>query len=182
MSKNELEIIPQETIENRIYVIRRKKVLLDRDLAKMYGVETKVLKQAVRRNIDRFPDDFMFELSKQEFKDWRSQIVTSKSDKIGLRYAPMAFAEQGVSMLSSILKSKRAIQVNISIMRAFINMRNMIMNQSKLWQKIEEMEKNYDYQFKIVFDALRELGTEIVKLKEPSRKSKRKIGFKSNNE
>ena len=105
--------IPIERIENAIYYIRSHKVILDRDLAALYGVETKVLKQAVKRNLDRFPTDFMFELSKEEFENWRSQFVTSKSDKMGLRHPPMAFTEQGVAMLSSVLRSKRAVPVNI---------------------------------------------------------------------
>ena len=110
------KLVPTDTIASKIYLIRGVKVMLHRDLAELYGVETKVLKQAVRRNIDRFPADFMFEMTKMEFEDWRSQFVTSKSDKMGLRYKPMAFTEQGVAMLSSVLRSNRAIQVNIQIM------------------------------------------------------------------
>jgi hypothetical protein len=122
--KDSKPLVPAELIEKKIYLIRGQKVLLDRDLAELYRVETKVLKQAVKRNIKRFPDDFMFELSKAEFTHWRSQFVTSKSDKIGLRYSPMAFTEQGVAMLSSVLKSERAIEVNIQIMRAFVKLRS----------------------------------------------------------
>ena len=107
--------VPIESIVSKIVFIRDEKVMLDRDLAELYGVETKVLKQAVRRNIKRFPDDFMFELTKEEFENWRSQFVTSNSDKMGLRYKPMAFTEQGVAMLSSVLHSNRAIEVNIAI-------------------------------------------------------------------
>ena len=114
------KIVPIESIVSKIIFLRGEKVLLDRDLAKLYRVQTKVLKQAVRRNIKRFPSDFMFELSKVEFEDWRSQFVTSNSDKMGLRYKSMAFTEQGVAMLSSVLKSERAIEVNIAIMRAFV--------------------------------------------------------------
>ena len=106
------DIVPMERITNKIYLIRKTKVMIDRDFAELYGVKTKALKQAVRRNIVRFPDDFMFELSKVEFKDWRLQFVTSNRDKMGLRYRPMAFTEQGVVMLSSVLNSERAIQVN----------------------------------------------------------------------
>jgi hypothetical protein len=106
------EIILIESIANRIYLIRGHKVMLDRDLAELYGVETRVLKQAVRRQMERFPDDFMFQLSKEEFENWRSQIVTSKGDVMGLRYSPMAFTEQGVAMLSGVLNSQRAIRVN----------------------------------------------------------------------
>ncbi len=109
-------MIPVERIKQLIVFIRGQKVMLDRDLAELYGIETKVLKQAVRRNIKRFPDDFMFELTKEEFENWRSQFVTSNRDKMGLRYKPMAFTEQGVAILSSVLRSERAIEVNIAIM------------------------------------------------------------------
>ena len=117
------DIISIENITGLIYLIRGKKVMLDRDLAQLYDVETKVFKQAVRRNIERFPEDFMFELSKSEFINWRSQFVTSSRDKMGLRYSPMVFTEQGVAMLSGVLRSKTAIHVNIQIMRAFTKMR-----------------------------------------------------------
>jgi flagellar capping protein FliD len=145
-------------------------MILDRDLAELYGVETKVLKQAVRRNIDRFPSDFMFEMTKVEFADWRSQFVTSKSDRMGLRYKPMAFTEQGVAMLSSFLKSKRAIQVNIQIMRPFTQLRKMLSTHEDLKRKIESMEKKYDEQFQIVFEAIKQLI-------ETDEKPKKKIGF-----
>ena len=114
------------TIQNKILDIRGQKVILDRDIAIMYGVETKVLKQAVKRNIERFPIDFMFELDAEEFENWRSQFVISKSDKMGLRYRPYAFTELGVAMLSSVLRTPTAIQVNMSIMRAFVAMRQMV--------------------------------------------------------
>jgi len=107
-------IVPIERVANKIYSIRKTRVMLDRDLAELYGVKTKALKQAVRRNITRFPEDFMFELTKEEFTNWRSQFVTSNHDKMGLRYSPMVFTEQGVAMLSSVLNSDRAIQVNIN--------------------------------------------------------------------
>jgi hypothetical protein len=144
--------------------------MLDRDLAELYGVETKVLKQAVRRNISRFPDDFMFELSKEEFQDWRSQFVTSREDRIGLRYSPMAFTEQGVAMLSGVINSTRAIQMNIAIMRAFVQMRQMLATHKDLKQKIEEMESKYDGQFRVVFEAIHQLLVE-------DEKPKKKIGF-----
>jgi hypothetical protein len=144
--------------------------MLDRDLAELYGVETRVLKQAVRRNIKRFPDDFMFELTKKEFKNWRSQFVISNADKMGLRYPPMAFTEQGVAMLSSVLNSDRAIQVNIQIMRAFIELRRMLSTHEELKRRLEEIERKYDEQFSAVFEAIKELlATEA----DP----KRKIGF-----
>jgi hypothetical protein len=122
--KDSLIKVPLERIEKSIYLIRGEKVMLDRDLADLYGVNTKVLKQ-VRRNIARFTGDFMFELNDSEFNDWRSQFVTSTADRQGLLYAPMAFTEQGVSMLSSVLRSKRAVAVNIEIMRAFVRLRRM---------------------------------------------------------
>ena len=118
------DIIPIEKIVNKIYIFRGVKVMLDRDLAELYGVETKVLNQAVKRNIERFPLDFMFQLDKEEFQNWRSQFVTSNSDKMGLRYAPFVFTEQGVAMLSSVLNSDTAIQANIQIMRTFSIVRN----------------------------------------------------------
>jgi len=164
------ELVPIELITSKIYLIRNMKVMLDRDLAELYGVETKVLKQAVKRNIDRFPADFMFEMTKSEFENWRSQFVTSKSDRMGLRYKPMAFTEQGVAMLSSVLKSKRAIEVNIAIMRAFVKLREMMATHSDLKRKIESMEKKYDEQFQIVFEAIKQLLSE-------EDKPKKKIGY-----
>lgn len=165
------DLISIEEITSRIYFIRSMKVMIDRDLAELYGVETKVLKQAVRRNVDRFPRDFMFILSNHEFSNWRSQIVTSNGgDKMGLRHPPMAFTEQGVAMLSSVLNSKRAIQVNIQIMRTFTRLREMLAGHKDLQKKIEDMEEKYDRQFKIVFDAIKQLLAE-------EEKTKRKIGF-----
>lgn len=163
-------IIPVERIASRIYLIRGIKVMTDRDLAELYQVETKALKQAVRRNIDRFPDDFMFELTREEFQNWRSQFVTSKSDRMGLRYEPMVFTEQGVAMLSSVLNGKRAIQVNIQIMRAFTQLRQMLSTHEDIRRKIEAMEKKYDKNFRIVFEA-------IEQLLETEAKPRKKIGF-----
>jgi len=137
-------------------------------------VKTKALKQAVRRNIVRFPEDFMFELTKEEFRNWRSQFVTSNQDKMGLRYRPMAFTEQGVAMLSSILKSKRAIEVNIAIMRAFVQLRKIMATRRELARKLEELEGRlgkHDEQFKVVFDAIRAL------MEEPEKPRRKKIGF-----
>jgi hypothetical protein len=166
-------LIPAETIEKKILLVRGYKVILDRDLAELYGVETRVLKQAVRRNIKRFPEDFMLVLSKEEFHNWRSQFVTSDSpDKMGLRYPPMAFTEQGVAMLSSVLNSEQAVQVNILIMRAFVRLREMIASHRELAGKLEELEKKYDDQFKVVFDAIRHLMI-------PPDKPKRQIGFQA---
>src|ERR1700744_1077828 len=119
--------IAEETIISKIYMIRGQKVMMDRDLAELYGVETKRLKEAVRRNIGRFPSDFLFEMSKTEFEDWRSQFASSKEDKRGLRYAPFCFTEQGVTMLSCVLNSQRAIAVNIQVIRVFTKMREMLL-------------------------------------------------------
>ncbi len=131
--------------------------MFDRDLAKLYGVEPKVLNQAVKRNAERFPDDFMFKLSREEMFIWKSQIVTSKGDVKGLRKPPSLFTEQGVAMLSSILNSKRAIEVNVQIIRTFVKLREMIISNKELRIRIEEMERKYDKRFKAVFDTLRSL-------------------------
>ncbi len=162
------ELVPIELIASKIYLIRGIKVMLDKDLAGLYDVETKVLKQVVRRNINRFPSDFMFELTKDEFNNLRSQIVTSSWG--GARYLPMVFTEQGVAMLSSVLKSDRAIQVNIQIMRAFTQLRKMLSTHEDLKRKIESMEKKYDEQFQIVFEAIKQLI-------ETDEKPKKKIGY-----
>ena|SRR3989344_4630953 len=153
----ELIIIPTKRIASRIFWIRGKKVMLDRDLAGLYQVKTKALKQAVKRNIERFPGDFMFQLSEGEFKNWRSQIVTSKGDKKGLRYAPMVFTEQGVAMLSSVLNSKRAILVNIQIIRTFVKLRELLATNGAIRKKIEIMERKYDQKFKVIFDVIKRL-------------------------
>ena len=163
-------IIAIENITGLIYLIRGKKVMLDRDLAQLYGVETKVFKQAVRRNIERFPEDFMFELSKSEFINWRSQFVTSNHDKMGLRYSPMAFTEQGVAMLSGVLRSKTAIHVNIQVMRAFTKMRQMIFDNAEFRKEIDELRADTDGKFRIVFETLDQLLT-------IENKPKKKIGF-----
>ena len=152
-------LLPVETIANKIYVIRGQKVMLDRNLAELYGVETKVSKQAVRRNIGRFPPDFMFEINKKEFETLRSQIVTSSWG--GLRYMPMAFTEQGVAMLSSVLNSDRAIQVNIQIIRTFTKLRSLLATHKDLKRKLEAMEKKYDENFQIVFKAQPEYFTPL---------------------
>ncbi|MDD5216837.1 MAG: ORF6N domain-containing protein [Candidatus Omnitrophica bacterium] len=155
-----ISITPIEKIEQAIFFIRGKKVMLDRDLAALYGVPTKVLNQAVKRNRTRFPIDFMFQLTKKEMTNWKSQIVTSNTEKMGIRKQPYAFTENGVAMLSSVLHSGRAIAVNIQIMRTFTRLREMIRSHKKLWDKIKAMEKNYDRQFQLVFHALREFMEE----------------------
>jgi hypothetical protein len=166
MSNNSL--IPVDQITHKILWIRKSKVMLDADLAALYGVQTKVLLQAVKRNKDRFPEDFMFQLTKAEYVILRSQIVTSKRG--GRQYPPYVFTEQGVAMLSSVLRSQRAIQVNILIMRAFVILREMISSHKELANKLEQMEKKYDYQFRIIFEAIKEL-------KSAPPKSSKKIGF-----
>ena len=170
------EIIPVERITSRIYLIRGVKAMLDRDLAELYGVETRSLKQAVRRNIKRFPEDFMFVLTKKEFDLLRSQIVIST--KGGTMYRSYAFTEQGVAMLSSVLNSDRAIQVNIQIMRAFSQMRKVLLSHKDLKRKIEIMEKkitekyaDHDKKINLIFKTLKKMIIE-------EDKSKRKIGFK----
>jgi len=163
-------LVPMEVITSKIYLIRGQKVMLDRDLAELYGVETKRLKEQVRRNIERFPEDFMFELTKEELKNWRSQFATSNQDTMGLRILPFAFTEHGVLMLSSVLKSERAVQVNIQIMRAFTKLRKILSTHEELKKKIENMEKKYDENFKIVFEAIKQLL-------EIDEKPRKKIGF-----
>jgi len=161
--------IPQEVIQSKIFIIRGKKVMLDRDLAELYGVETKYLTRQVRRNKERFPNEFLVTLTRQEVSILRCQIGTSSWG--GQRYLPYAFTEHGILMLSSILNSKRAIQVNIQIMKTFIQLREMLASHKELRQKIEEMEKKYDHQFKVIFKAIKELLKPPQKLKEP-------IGFR----
>jgi hypothetical protein len=161
-------VIPLERIERSIFLIRGQKVLLSQQLAELYGVETKVLNQAVARNRERFPDDFMFQLSKEELENLKSQIVTSSWG--GVRVAPYAFTEQGVAMLSSVLNSDRAVHVNIEIMRAFVKLRQMLSSNVELARKLESLEKKYDEQFKVVFDAIRQLMS-------PAARPKREIGF-----
>jgi hypothetical protein len=164
-------LIPAERIEASIYSIRGERVMLDRDLAALYGVETKMLKRAVRRNIDRFPKDFMFVLNKAELQNWRRQFGTSNSERKGLRYAPMAFTEHGILMLSSVLNSTRAVSVNIEIMRAFVRLREMLASNADLSRRVDDLEKKYDSQFKVVFDAFRRL---IL----PSPVKRKEIGFR----
>jgi hypothetical protein len=158
-----MAIIPFERIATVIHVIRGQKVMLDRDLAKLYGVPTRVLKQAVRRNARRFPLDFMFEMDKAELAKWRSQFVTSKADRMGLRYPPMAFTEQGVAMLSSVLNSQRAIEVNIAIMRAFVRLREFLASQAKLGKKLAEIERRIEEHhgsIHVLFEAIQQLTSE----------------------
>ena len=159
-------IVPLERIQESIYLLRKQKVLLSHDLAALYGVETRVLVQAVKRNIDRFPSDFMFQLTEKEFDNLKSQFVTSSWG--GMRRSrPYAFTEQGVAMLSSVLRSKRAIEVNIAIMRTFVRLRKILADNSLLRGKIESMERKYDEQFEQVFTILGLMLKEEAKPKKP---------------
>lgn len=171
-------IVPMERITQTILLLRGHKVILDDDLAALYKVETKALNRAAKRNRDRFPDDFMFQLTVEEFDNLRCQSGTSSlrsqigaSRWGGRRYPPYAFTEQGVAMLSSVLHSDRAIHVNIEIMRAFVRLRQMLASNVELARKLAALERKYDAQFKVVFDAIRELMTP------PEPKKKRPIGF-----
>ena len=162
-------LVPVERIEKSIYLIRGEKAMLDRDLAALYEVETRALNQAVGRNRDRFPSDFMFELTREEIKGI-SQTVTSSNLKFSKRVT--AFTEQGVAMLSSVLRSKRAVQVNVEIMRAFVRLRRMLASNSELSRRLDDLESKYDRQFKIVFDAIRQLMS-------PPQTGPKQIGFRS---
>jgi hypothetical protein len=159
--KQEIAVYDSNTIQRKIYTIRDLQVMLDRDLAAFYGVETKVLNQAVKRNIERFPQEFMFQLTKEELKNWKSQIVTSKREKMGLRKLPYVFTEQGVAMLSGILKSETAVKMSIQIINAFVAMRRFIINNAQIFQRIDTVEKRQlkyemttDERFEKVFNAL----------------------------
>lgn len=154
--KGDQPMVLAERIEQRILLLRGHKVMLDRDLADLYGVKTWALNQAVKRNIARFPDDFMFQLTSEESEALRSQSVISRSWG-GRRYLPHVFTEQGVAMLSSVLRSTRAIQVNVEIMRAFVRLRQVLSSHKDLARRLEELERRYDAQFKVVFDAIRQL-------------------------
>ncbi len=176
----EIKILPDETIIDKIYIIREKKVMIDRDLAELYGVDTRVLNQAVKRNLKRFPDDFMFQLTDEEFRNLRSQIVTSSWG--GSRFRPMVFTEQGVAMLSSVLNSERAISVNIQIIRVFTRMRTMIESHKDILRKLEQLEKKdleLDEKVTLIFEYLKEL--EQSKQEETDFKPRKRIGFKTNN-
>jgi hypothetical protein len=173
-----MEIVPQQIIESKIYLLRGKKVMLDRDLATLYGVETRTLNQAVRRNINRFPEDFMSQLTTEEMENWKSQIVISNKEKMGLRKRPYAFTENGVAMLSSVLSSERAVEVNIQIMRTFTRLREMILTHKELAHKLAQLERKigkHDDEIKTIFNAIRQLMV-------PPEPKKRKIGFRREHE
>lgn len=167
-------IVPEELIQEKIYSIRGLSVMFDRDLAKLYDVETKYLKRQVRRHIDRFPSDFMFELTDEEFQNWRCQLGTSNTEiKMGLRYKPFVFTEQGVAQLSSVLKSPRAIQVNIHIIRLFTKMRRFIMDNELILRKIERIEgklKVNDSTIKEILQYLQSLNSRTT--------DRKKVGYK----
>ena len=165
----DLIVIPSERIVSKIYIIRNRKVMIDRDLAELYNVKTKDLNASVKRNLKRFPEDFMFKLSKDEFKNLRSQISTSSWG--GTRYEPLVFTEQGVAMLSSVLNSSRAINVNIQIIRTFTKIRELLATNEALQRKMIEMEKKYDGKIREIFDQLELLSIEEIK-------PRKQIGFK----
>jgi phage regulator Rha-like protein len=166
-------IVPIEVIEQKILLINGQKMMLDSDLAALYGVTTKRLNEQVRRNLKRFPRDFMYELSQEEFESLRSHFATIKTGRGKHRkYLPYAFTEQGIAMLSSVLNSDRAIEVNIQIMRTFVKLREMMSSHKDLTKKLNELEKKYDGQFQIVFEAIRQ----IIEVED---KPKRKIGYVS---
>lgn len=163
------QLVPLERIEQKIYLIRNEKVMLDSDLAALYEVETKVLNRVLKRNQERFPEDFAFQLTFQEVTALRCHFGTSK-ERGGRRYLPYVFTEQGIAMLSGVLQSGRAIAVNIAIMRTFVKLRKMIASHKELAEKLNKLERRYDQQFKVVFDAIRELMA-------PPVTKKRTIGF-----
>ena len=172
-------IIPDESILSKIYIIREKKVMLDRDLAELYGVETKNLKRQVRRNELRFPEDFMFELNEKEFENWRRQFGTSNEDKMGLRYRPFAFSEEGVAQLSTVLNSERAIKVNIQIIRMFTKMRSFVLSNKDILRKLDEIERqhdDHDKKIEAIFNYLKKLKSADQALSDF--KNRDRIGYK----
>jgi hypothetical protein len=179
--ENGMTLLPDEIIINKIYVMRGEKVMIDKDLAELYGVETRRLNEQVRRNLSRFPEDFMFRMTPSEMENWKSQIVISNREKMGLRKPPLVFTEQGVAMLSSVLNSDRAIQVNIRIIRIFSRMRNLLSTHKDILQKLEEIDKKdmeQDEKILLIFGYLKQL--EKSKKEESEFKHRRKIGFKQN--
>jgi len=171
---DEVILYNEEKIASLIYIIRRKRVMIDSDLAKIYNLETKVLKQAVRRNIHRFPPDFMFELTKNEYDSLRSQIVTLKRGSHS-KYLPFVFTEHGSLMLASVLRSETAVKASINIVRAFVKLREILATNKDLANKIAEMEKKYDEQFKIVFTVIRQL------MAEPEKPDRKPLGYQYKN-
>ncbi|MEO7982554.1 MAG: ORF6N domain-containing protein [Bacteroidota bacterium] len=171
-------LIHEESVVSKIYLIRGQKVMLDRELAILYGVPTKVFKQAVKRNLARFPEDFMFEITLEELQNWRSQFVTSNSDKMGLRYPPFCFTEQGVAMLSSVLNSETAIHVNIRIIGVFTKMRELLLTHKDILLQLEKIENklsSHDKHIQRIFQYLKQLLN-------PPQQPRRKIGFRRKEE
>ncbi len=163
-------VIPLERIEKAILLIRDRKVMLDEDLAGLYGTSTKRFNEQIRRNRDRFPDDFMFQLTKQEWDALRSQLATSKEGRGGRRYPPFAFTEHGAIMAANVLNSPRAVQASIQVVRAFIRLRQILASHKDLARKLDALEKKYDRQFRVVFEAIRKLMT-------PPKREIPRIGF-----
>jgi len=185
-TKGIIKIIPDETIIRKIYALRGQKVMLDKDLAALYKVETKVLNQSVKRNADRFPPDFMFQLNNKEFESLRSQFVTS-NQRGGIRYLPFAFTEQGVAMLSGVINSPKAIEMNIAIMRAFVEMRNLVLDNKKITEQIKALFERlgeHDVQLGEIYDALEKLMGEKIddkiekQIKKQHWTERERIGFK----
>jgi phage regulator Rha-like protein len=185
MAKKELQtLVMEQKILSRIYVVRGEKIMLDRDLAELYGIETKVLKQAVKRNIERFPKDFMFEMTDNEFKKWKEATTLSAADKQGLRYAPFCFTEQGVTMLSCILNSKTAIEVNLRVIRVFVKMREyalthkeILMQLAKLEKEVSSTNRNTERNSKDIENIFMVLKELLEKQSKPA-PPKNRIGFK----
>jgi len=178
--KQELATLSDEIIVDSIYFIRGRKVMIDRDLAAIYEVETRVLNQAVRRNVKRFPEDFMFQLTNEEFTEWKSQIVMSNADKMGLRKPPLAFTEQGVAMLSSVLNSENAIMANIQIIRVFAKTRKMLAAHQEILRKLEMIERKdieQDEKIMFIFKCLKQLE-QAIKQEEIEEKKRQPIGFR----
>ncbi|MBK6347391.1 MAG: ORF6N domain-containing protein [Bacteroidales bacterium] len=172
-------LLPDELIINKIILLRNQKVLVDRDLAELYNVDTRTLNQAVKRNLKRFPEDFMFQMTKEEFGIWKSQIVISNNDKMGLRRPPYVFTEQGVAMLSSVLNSDRAILVNIQIIRIFTRMRTLLESHKEILRKLEFLEKKdieQEDKILLIFEYLKQL--EQAKQEETQLRERKRIGFK----
>ena len=175
--------IPDEVIMSKIYLIRGRKVMLDRDLAELYGVETKQLKRAVRRNLKRFPEDFMFEMTKEELENWRYQFGTSNKERLGLRVPPFVFSEHGAMMLASILNSERAMTVNIQIIRIFNKMREMLIAHKDILLQLEQMQQKmaeHDNNILLIFQYLKQL--EQKRQHKTDQHNRKKIGFKRQNE
>lgn len=181
--KGKVEVFTDENIINRIYLVRGKKVMIDRELAELYGVETRVLNQAVRRNAKRFPEDFMFQMTPEELEEWKSQIVISNKEKMGLRKPPLVFTEQGVAMLSSVLNSDTAIMVNIQIIRIFTKMREMLATHKEILVKLDELKRKgieNDEKFMLIFEYLKQF--EDAKQQQLEQTNRKKIGYKTNKE